>query len=141
MSKLESYINTFYNKEYKKHLSLMKSLKVNDKSSYLELKKNGQLIIGSKKLNYEIIGTYNTQSKFFRHSWANDSIQKKLSLTSRKLKKLNKPLDTFIFTYPILNGKKWSDIISMICVKESKSKGYIKIKYSKTIYLFLLIKH
>ena len=52
MSKLESYINTFYNKEYKKHLSLMKSLKVNDKSSYLELKKNGQLIIGSKKLNY-----------------------------------------------------------------------------------------
>ena len=119
----------------------MKSLKVNDKSSYLELKKNGQLIIGSKKLNYEIIGSYNTQSKFFRHAWANDSIQKKLSLTSTKLKKLNKSLDTFIFTYPILNGKKWSDIISMICVKESKSKGYIKIKYSKTIYLFLLIKH
>ena len=141
MSKLETYINSFYSKEYKKHLTLMKNLKVNDKSIHLELKKNNELIIGNKNLNYEIIGTYNTKTKFFRHAWANNFIQKKLSLTSRKLKNLNKPLDTFIFTYPILNDTKWGDIISMICVKESKSKGYIKVRYNKTLYLYLLIKN
>ena len=76
------------------------------------------------KARYEILGTYNKNTGFFRHSWSNKNIKKSLSKISNDIKNLN--YQTFMFDQPILEGHGWGNIITSIAVNlKKRSLGYL----------------
>lgn len=76
------------------------------------------------KARYEILGTYNKNTGFFRHSWSNKNIKKSLSKISNEIKNLN--YQTFMFDQSILEGHGWGKIITSIAVNlKKRSLGYL----------------
>ena len=72
-----------------------------------------------------MLGTYNYKSGFFRHSWSNKFITKKLSVLSRKIKKYGKKYNTDIFDRELLEGHDWGRIITSVCIYLFDKPAYL----------------
>ena len=98
--KIKELVDNALIETQKKQESFVKKFKIKDSFKYT-LKKNGIVeAYYRKKLvftgKYEIIGTYNEKSGFFRNAFSNSNIPKSLSRLSRKYHE-SKPINHYMF--------------------------------------------
>lgn len=127
--KLKNLIDASLLETQKKQEKFTKKYNIKKTTRY-DIKDNGIIkAYNNKKLlfkaKYQIIGTFNYKSNFFRPAWSNKFIPKKLSIVSRKLKKLNKEYETYIFNQELLEGHGWGRIMTSIALKLENKTSYL----------------
>tara|TARA_A100001388_G_C28530521_1_gene385346 strand:- start:158 stop:613 length:456 start_codon:yes stop_codon:yes gene_type:complete len=143
--KLKSFIDESIKNASKKQKKFIKKFNIKKTTKYLLNKDGNMKAFNNKKLlfsgKYEVIGTYNYKTNFYRHSSNNKLIPKNLSNLSNKLKKYNKQYNTYIFSNEMLEGHDWGKIFTSISVEMFDGIGYlVKNDHDEYPEAYLVIK-
>lgn len=127
--KLKTFIDESIKNTSNKQKKFTKKYNIKKNTKYI-LNTDGTLkAFNNKKLlfsaKYEVIGTYNYKTGFYRHSSNNKLIPNHLSKLSKKLKKYDNQYNTHIFSAKLLEGHDWGKIFTSISLDTSDSVSYL----------------